>query len=134
LQQEEKILWEEKRENIWRCFTFSQISYWVKNGPLSLQKPSFFKHTSKITAERQDFHSGNDGPSDTFPTFPSSLWFCQLYFKIFVVIVFETRCHYVAQAGLELVILLPQPLVCWDDRCAPPHLVDFKLFFGGTGI
>jgi hypothetical protein len=24
--------------------------------------------------------------------------------------------------------------VCWDDRCAPPHLVDFKLFFGGTGI
>jgi hypothetical protein len=31
----------------------------------------------------------------------------------------------VAKAGLELVILLPQPPECWDYRCAPPHPENF---------
>jgi hypothetical protein len=35
---------------------------------------------------------------------------------------FEIRSCYVAQAGLELMILLHQPLECWDYRCVPPHL------------
>jgi hypothetical protein len=26
------------------------------------------------------------------------------------------------QVGLELTILLPQPLECWDYRCVPPRL------------
>jgi hypothetical protein len=30
---------------------------------------------------------------------------------------FETGPRYVTQAGLELVIPLPQPLECWDYRC-----------------
>jgi hypothetical protein len=34
----------------------------------------------------------------------------------------ETRCHYVAQAGLKLEILLRQPPKCWDYRHAPPFL------------
>jgi hypothetical protein len=33
----------------------------------------------------------------------------------------ETGSHYVAQAGLELVILLPQPPTCWDCGCPPLH-------------
>jgi hypothetical protein len=28
---------------------------------------------------------------------------------------------YIAQAGLELMILLPPPPKCWDYRCTPPH-------------
>jgi hypothetical protein len=32
----------------------------------------------------------------------------------------ETEFCYVAQAGLELMILLPQPPACWDYMCAPP--------------
>jgi hypothetical protein len=39
-------------------------------------------------------------------------------FKILVV--FETRTCYIAQAGLELVILLPQPPEYWDYGDAPP--------------
>jgi hypothetical protein len=34
----------------------------------------------------------------------------------------ETGSHFVAQTGLELVILLPLPLKCWDYRCVPSHL------------
>jgi hypothetical protein len=30
--------------------------------------------------------------------------------------------HYIAQAGFEFSILLPQIPECWDYRCAPPHL------------
>jgi hypothetical protein len=30
---------------------------------------------------------------------------------------FETGSHYVAQASLELKILLPHPPECWDYRC-----------------
>jgi hypothetical protein len=36
--------------------------------------------------------------------------------------IFETGCHYLAQADLKLLILLPQPPGCWDYRCAPPGL------------
>jgi hypothetical protein len=35
--------------------------------------------------------------------------------------VFETRFCYVAQAVLELKILLPQLPKCWDYRRVPPH-------------
>jgi hypothetical protein len=43
--------------------------------------------------------------------------------------VFETRYHYVAQAGLELTILLSSPPECWDYRCAPLHPDMLTLFF-----
>jgi hypothetical protein len=36
--------------------------------------------------------------------------------------------QYVAQAGLELSVLLPQPPECWDYRDGPPHLV-FVAFY-----
>lgn len=29
------------------------------------------------------------------------------------------RVFYVAQAGLEVAILLPQPVKCWNYRCSP---------------
>lgn len=35
---------------------------------------------------------------------------------------FEIKTCYVAQRGLELIIILPQPAECWDDRYVPPHL------------
>jgi hypothetical protein len=34
----------------------------------------------------------------------------------------EAGSYCVAQAGLELEILLPQPTKYWDYRCAPTHL------------
>jgi hypothetical protein len=34
---------------------------------------------------------------------------------------FETGCHYVAQADLELMILLSQSPKCWDYRCVALH-------------
>jgi hypothetical protein len=41
---------------------------------------------------------------------------------MFLFVYFEIGSHCVAQAGLELEILLPQPLKGWDYRCAPPFL------------
>jgi hypothetical protein len=35
---------------------------------------------------------------------------------------FETGSYYVAQVGLELTILLPHSLECWDHRHVPPCL------------
>jgi hypothetical protein len=34
--------------------------------------------------------------------------------------IFETGSGSVAQAGVKLIILPPQPPDCWDYRCAPP--------------
>jgi hypothetical protein len=34
---------------------------------------------------------------------------------------FEMRSHYMAQARLELEILLPQPPEYWDYRCVPSY-------------
>jgi hypothetical protein len=31
--------------------------------------------------------------------------------------------HYVVQADLELMILLPQPPKCWDYSCVPQHIL-----------
>lgn len=36
-----------------------------------------------------------------------------------IVFVFETRSHYVTQADLQLVMLLPQPSKCWNYRYVP---------------
>jgi hypothetical protein len=42
--------------------------------------------------------------------------------SIFVAVVFcfKTGSYFVPQAGLEHMILLPQPPKCWDDRPTPP--------------
>jgi hypothetical protein len=37
--------------------------------------------------------------------------------------IFETESYYVAQAGLELMVLLPRLAECWNDRSVPPLLV-----------
>jgi hypothetical protein len=50
------------------------------------------------------------------------------FHRIFVFF-FETRSHYVAQAGLELTIFLPPLPKGWDYRHAPlPHLVAEFMF------
>jgi hypothetical protein len=36
-------------------------------------------------------------------------------------LLFEIGSYYVAEAGLELVILLPQPIKCWDYRHEIPY-------------
>jgi hypothetical protein len=38
-----------------------------------------------------------------------------------------TGSHCVAQAGLELKILLPQLPECWDDRHVPPQPVEILI-------
>jgi hypothetical protein len=35
---------------------------------------------------------------------------------------FKAEYYYIVQVGLELAILLPQSLKCWDYRCAPSYL------------
>jgi hypothetical protein len=42
--------------------------------------------------------------------------------QFFVFVFFEAGSLHVDQAGLEVLILLPQPSECWDYRCTPPHL------------
>lgn len=39
-----------------------------------------------------------------------------------------TESHHVAQAGLELMMVLPEPLECWDSSCASPCLA-VTMFF-----
>jgi hypothetical protein len=61
-----------------------------------------------------------------FYDFPSALLFCQPLFpsaeKCPLIFFFKTGSHYVAQVGLELLILLPLPPKCFDYRCMPPSL------------
>jgi hypothetical protein len=38
------------------------------------------------------------------------------------------------QAGLELMILLPVPLWCWDYRCVPPHSVSCMSLKFSSGV
>jgi hypothetical protein len=45
-----------------------------------------------------------------------------ILFCLFVCL-FQTGSHYIAQAGLELTILLPQSLQCWHYSSALPHLL-----------
>jgi hypothetical protein len=44
------------------------------------------------------------------------------FLLLFLLFVFETKSLYEAQAGLELVILLPQPSKYWDYGSAPPAM------------
>jgi hypothetical protein len=48
----------------------------------------------------------------------------------------RTGSCYVAQAGLELMILLPQSSENWDYRCTPPLMLVFYffLFFCSSGV
>lgn len=49
------------------------------------------------------------------------------------VLFFVTESHYIAQAGLDLVVFPPQPPECRDYRMALPYpvmaLIFFSLFF-----
>jgi hypothetical protein len=45
------------------------------------------------------------------------------------IFIFQQGLHYVAQAGLELTIFLPQLPEYWDYRCVPPHLDFIALFY-----
>jgi hypothetical protein len=50
-------------------------------------------------------------------------------FKIFLFTYFcffETGSHYVAETGLDLMILLPPPPKCWDYKCVPSHPASLK--------
>jgi hypothetical protein len=38
------------------------------------------------------------------------------WFGLGVLFCFLTGCHFVTQAGLQLMIFLPQPPECWDYR------------------
>jgi hypothetical protein len=49
-------------------------------------------------------------------------------FSFGFIFVFEKKSHFIAQAGLELEFLLPQPAECWDYRRVPLHLA-FQIFF-----
>jgi hypothetical protein len=40
---------------------------------------------------------------------------------VFFLCVCETGSHYVPQAGLKLMIILPQPPECWSYKPVPPH-------------
>jgi hypothetical protein len=59
-------------------------------------------------------------PDAHFFLFVLGFFFCLLVLLWFF---FSLRQScYVAQAGIKLVILLPQHLKCWDYRCDPPYL------------
>lgn len=47
--------------------------------------------------------------------------FDYLFVNIFFYLDLEAVSYSVAEATLELRILLPQPLECWDHKYAPPH-------------
>jgi hypothetical protein len=42
---------------------------------------------------------------------------------------FETRSLCAAQAGLKLMILMPEPSKCWGYRCSPLCPADLGYFF-----
>jgi hypothetical protein len=37
--------------------------------------------------------------------------------------------RYAAQAGLQLLLFLPQSPKCWDYKRAPPHLAQLGIFY-----
>jgi hypothetical protein len=45
-----------------------------------------------------------------------------LFIYLFIYLFIEMWSYCVAQASLELKVLLPQPPECWDYRCVPPCL------------
>jgi hypothetical protein len=66
------------------------------------------------------------GKSDPHPGLPPFILqlanhIHELHILLFFVVFIETRSH---EAGLELMILLPQPPECWDYRCA--HQIQLK--------
>jgi hypothetical protein len=44
---------------------------------------------------------------------------------------FEIGSYYVAQVDFKLVIFLPQPLKCWNSKCAPPTPRFYSRLIGG---
>jgi hypothetical protein len=50
------------------------------------------------------------------------VWNFLIYFILNLFLASSDKCHYVARAGLILVILLPQPPKCFGYRCVQPHL------------
>lgn len=51
------------------------------------------------------------------------------YVSFFIYFRFETWPHYVFQTDLELTILLPWPLKCWNEKCKTPHqALDLELY------
>jgi hypothetical protein len=77
--------------------------------------------------------------SPFLPSLPSLPSFLAFFFPSDRVSLYSSNLPgipYAADAGLELVILLPQPPECWNYRRELPSPASFKLFFflSGTGV
>jgi hypothetical protein len=56
------------------------------------------------------------------PSHFSGNFFCVCFICFSFFFFFEVGFCYVAQAGLKLMILLPQSPRCWDYKCVPLYL------------
>jgi hypothetical protein len=93
----------------------SQTNYWhqilvsgsdVAETSILLEKPDH-RSWSKMQIPRHSRRAALNAP-------PGLSFVCYHFFFFF-----EMWSHYIAQADLELTVLLPQLLNCWDYRPAP---------------
>lgn len=65
------------------------------------------------------------------------LWDFQCRYSALLAFVFDaflTGFWHISLATLELTILSPQPLTCWDSRCVVPYLSYCPLYWGGVSL